>query len=34
MISCRKNEIIHESTGQIVETVPEKKKINHLLLVT
>lgn len=34
-ISCRKNEIIHESTGRNVETVPEKKKkINHLLLVT
>lgn len=34
MISCRRNEIIHEATGRNVEMVPERKKINHFLLVT
>lgn len=34
VISCRRNEIIHESAGRNVEMVPEKKKINQVLLVT
>lgn len=33
MISRRRNEIIHESTGRNVEMVPERK-INSFLLVT
>ena len=34
VISCSTNEIIHESTGRKVEVGPQRKKINHFLLVT